>query len=215
MTLAPAWFRSCDRLCPPPAYADTTAGTGARSMRTCPARPLAPRLLTVTASWYVLRLPAPQPGGSRGDVTLRAASLPNAAAGRSRPPAADTADRSSVVVCACALGHTRSEFRCEEGRAVDGRDYWTPRRRLALSASWGLDVRRRVTRRRLTRLGSSRTGATARLLHPGPAGSAPRAAARRRAGRRRRPGHAAAVRPRPGRRARSAARPAARRRTRR
>src|SRR5215471_14541062 len=76
MTLAPAWFRSCDRLCPPPAYADTTAGTGARSMRTCPARPLAPRLLTVTASWYVLRLRAPQPGGSRGDVTLRAASLP-------------------------------------------------------------------------------------------------------------------------------------------
>src|SRR5215831_8315895 len=40
MTLASAWFRSCDRLCPPPAYADTTTGAAMLvHARTCPNRP--------------------------------------------------------------------------------------------------------------------------------------------------------------------------------
>ena len=37
------------------------------------------------------------------------------------------------------------------------------------TAPWGLEARRRVTHKQLTRPGSNRTGATALLLHPGPA----------------------------------------------
>src|SRR5262249_26147922 len=79
----------------------------------------------------------------------------------------------------------REEGRCGPAAGITR----CPRARLAVLALNGL--KRNVTHRRLTRPGSSRTGAIAPLLLPGPARPAPRAAPGRRARRRRRPGRAA------------------------